>query len=82
MRTLTVKDTDGHPYYFVGATLYDCERERDKHTAKAEAAGCKLREVPVLGSTDEGPYSPRFKIKRGPGGVIVAIEWCGPSRWT
>lgn len=72
---LTVKDTDGKPYYYTAPTMAVAQQMHRKHSRQAEMFGCKLREVPVLTSRDPGPFVGGVKIKRNADGAITQIDW-------
>ena len=77
--TLTVKDFDGRPFYFVGPTTDHCEAAHRKLNRIAHRHGCLLREVPTLGTHERGPWHRDFTVTYTDGVVTGITERPGTA---
>lgn len=82
---LDTQDRDGTPFFFAvpGFAFRSGEKLRQalmgvvrlhaKMWFEAERLDCQMREIPMLGMTEPGPFHPSFKVERDEGGRVIKI---------
>lgn len=74
MKTLRERDTDGTPVYYAGDVPGGLRAYHQKMLAEARRLGCRILDIPQLGSKAPGPFHARYKVKRDADGMIIRIE--------
>lgn len=74
MATRTIRDKDGSKFHMVAPHTNELDQMEMSLRRVAAAVGCKIREIPMLGSKDKGPFHPCFLVTRDEDGVIVKRE--------